>query len=293
MRALAVALALASCATRAAPRTVVYASGAKQPAGQSLDLYTPEHAEGAPVLVFFHGGVWRMGDKADYADVGRAFARRGIITAIANYRLFPDATHAEQLQDVAHAIAWVWAHAAELGGNPARLFLAGHSAGAELIASLVLEPALLRQDGVEVAQLGGVIPLAGIFDLRAPVDDSPGGGVGDYLVPIFGADLGQRSAASPQTHLRRTGLRWLVLAAGRDSRAMQRQSERFAHALQPLGDDVRSETIPEREHFELITALARAGDPAAARIEAFVSGSPPAGGGRGGSAPPPPPARRP
>jgi acetyl esterase/lipase len=270
MRTFALAIALASWVAQADERTVVYVSPAEQSPGQSLDLYTPAQAKGAPVLVFFHGGVWRMGDKADYADVGRAFARRGIVTAIANYRLFPDATHAEQLQDAAHAIAWAHAHASQVGGDPARLFLAGHSAGGELIASLVLDPALLRGDGVDVAQLGGVIPLAGIFDLRAPVDDSPGGGISDYLVPVFGADAARRGAASPQTHLRRTGLRWLVLAAGRDSEAMQQQSEHFAHALQPLGDDVRSETIPAHEHFELVTALAHPTDATAARIEAFV-----------------------
>src|ERR1700760_1252389 len=98
---------------------------------QKLDLYVPDKLAGpAPVLLFFYGGSWTGGSKARYFAFGQAFASKGIITAGADYRLFPQVPSPAFVEDGAHAFAWLHTHAGKYGGDTSRLFLAGHSAGA-------------------------------------------------------------------------------------------------------------------------------------------------------------------
>ena len=130
-----------------------------------LDVYTPLHAaNGAPVVVFFYGGNWVGGDRADYAFVGRALAARGMVAVIADYRLYPEVSYPDFLADAAQAVAWTAKHVAQYGGDPKRLFLMGHSAGAYNAAMVALDPAWLAQQGMTPAILRGWIGLAGPYD---------------------------------------------------------------------------------------------------------------------------------
>src|SRR5499427_446937 len=101
-----------------------------------LDLYVPKGRRDVPVVMFVHGGGFTVGIKDQYAFVGQVFASYGFATAVINYRLSPKTTYPGHVQDVARAFAWLRAHASEYGGKTDRIFVAGHSAGATLVAML-------------------------------------------------------------------------------------------------------------------------------------------------------------
>ena len=136
-------------------------------ARQSLDVYTPTAAAptgGWPVVVFFYGGSWNTGERADYAFVGSALAARGVLTLVADYRLYPEVRYPEFLRDSALALARGLERAARLGGDPKRVFVMGHSAGGYNAAMLALDPRWLGATGHVPAELAGWIGLAGPYD---------------------------------------------------------------------------------------------------------------------------------
>ncbi len=136
-------------------------------ARQALDVYTPTAAApagGWPVTVFFYGGSWNSGERADYAFVGSALAARGVLTLVADYRLYPQVRYPDFLRDSALALAWGLEQAARLGGDPTRMFVMGHSAGGYNAAMLALDPRWLATTGHTPSELAGWIGLAGPYD---------------------------------------------------------------------------------------------------------------------------------
>ena len=136
-------------------------------ARQSLDIYTPTASApsgGWPVAVFFYGGSWNSGARADYRFVGSALAARGVLTLVADYRLYPEVRYPEFLRDSALALAWGLTEAGRLGGNPKRVFVVGHSAGGYNAAMLALDPRWLATTGHTPAELAGWVGLAGAYD---------------------------------------------------------------------------------------------------------------------------------
>lgn len=139
---------------------VAYADGPRH----RLDVYAPEQrGAAAPVVFFIYGGGWNRGERSDYQFVGRALAARGFVTVIADYRLVPEVTYPGFLEDSANALRWVQDNIATYGGDPNRLFLAGHSAGAYNAVMLALDPSFLRDYGVTMS-INGVAALSGPYD---------------------------------------------------------------------------------------------------------------------------------
>lgn len=129
-----------------------------------LDVYAPEaRGEPAPVVFFIYGGGWNRGERGDYQFVGRALASRGFVTVIADYRHVPEVRYPEFLEDSARALKWVEDNISVYGGDPTRLFLAGHSAGAYNAVMLALDPSFLREYGVTL-NIRGVAALSGPYD---------------------------------------------------------------------------------------------------------------------------------
>lgn len=130
-----------------------------------LDLYRTSMEHNLPVVLFVHGGGFRLGDKGDggswqNAAVGRTMAEAGFLGAVMNYRLLPEARWPEGGEDVVAAVAWLQAHAADHGGDPARIFVIGTSAGAVHIATaLKLQPDLPVAGAVLLSGLYGYTPL--------------------------------------------------------------------------------------------------------------------------------------
>ncbi|MET0288698.1 MAG: alpha/beta hydrolase, partial [Pseudoxanthomonas sp.] len=139
--------------------------------GLSLDIYTPaKSASSAPVVVFFYGGSWQRGSRAQYRFVGRRLTETGAVVMVADYRLAPDTPFPGFMQDGARAVAWARQHATDYGADPARLFVAGHSAGAQIAALLGTDARYLKAEGMAPTQLAGVIGLSGPYNFTIKGD---------------------------------------------------------------------------------------------------------------------------
>lgn len=128
---------------------------------QRLDVYTQQGLMGAPVFVFIHGGAWERGDKLRVNDLPAYAERNGFLFISIGYRLAPDVDALGSTQDVAAALAWVKANAATYGGDPAKIFVMGHSAGAHLAALVAVDPKYLEANQMAPQDLAGVILLDG------------------------------------------------------------------------------------------------------------------------------------
>jgi acetyl esterase/lipase len=171
MRFLLATLLIASSALAAEPkvqRDIPYA-GTADP-GQTLDVYAPAEGKGHPVVFWIHGGGWQVGDKRDADVKPQALTDRGYVFVSTNYRLFPKATIGEMAGDVAKAIRWTRDHAAEFGGDPAKFFVTGHSAGAQLAALVCIDGRYLEAEGMKLSAIKGCIPVDGdTFDVPVQV----------------------------------------------------------------------------------------------------------------------------
>jgi len=130
---------------------------------QVLDVYTPEGAAGKrlPVMFWIHGGGWQQGDKRDVALKPKALTERGLVFVSTNYRLLPDVEMSVLVRDVAKALGWVSRNIADFGGDSRRIFVGGHSAGAQLAALLCTDDCYLQEEGVSFEVLKGCVPVDG------------------------------------------------------------------------------------------------------------------------------------
>lgn len=133
---------------------------------QRADVYQPAHATGpVPVIVFWYGGGWTEGNKEEYRFVGTALASLGFVAVLPDYRVYPDVKFPTFLDDAAAAVAWVQSHAGRFGGDPHRIVLMGHSAGAHMAAMLAINHEYLRRAGVDTHDIVGLIGLSGPYEL--------------------------------------------------------------------------------------------------------------------------------
>lgn len=133
-----------------------------------LDIHAPDGAKNLPVVFWIHGGGWQAGDKSDIQIKPRVFAEQGFVFVSTNYRLLPEVEMGVLIQDVAKSLGWVHKNIAEHGGDPQRIFVMGHSAGAQLAAILCIDDRYLRSEGVPFSALRGCVPVDGdTYDIPA------------------------------------------------------------------------------------------------------------------------------
>ena len=144
---------------------------------QRFDVYVPgtsvdeaDKATGSPLVIFIYGGSWNSGMRRDYRFAGEALAARGFTVMVVDYRLYPEVKYPDFLKDCAQAVAYGLEHARDLGADPRRVFLYGHSAGAYNVAMLALDPRWLRAAGHSPDELAGWVGLAGPYDFL-PIGD--------------------------------------------------------------------------------------------------------------------------
>ena len=239
---------------------------------QRLDVYTPSSSaptNGFPVVVFFYGGAWNRGDRADYQFVGEALAAQGMIAVLADYRLYPQVRYPDFLHDSARALAWAQREAARLGGNPGRLFVMGHSAGAYNAAMLALDQSWLKAQGSSPSVLAGWIGLAGPYDFL-PMTNA------DAQPVFFHPDYPKDS--QPIAFAGRTSPRSFLGAAFTDTLVNpERNTRQLADKLAAAGVPVTLRFYDKVDHVTLIGAFARPlrwMAPVLDDVAAFVKGAP-------------------
>jgi acetyl esterase/lipase len=264
---------------------------------QSLDLYLPQEPDGRarPILAFVHGGGWQDGDKDAILRSGMVEAglREGYLVASVNYRLAPAAAFPAHAEDVGAAAAWLHAHAAELGGDPAGLVLIGHSAGAHLVALVGTDERYLATRGLAPCALRAVVPL----DTQTYDIPRLAARLGGWLPGLYGEVFGQEPAfwafASPVTYVGPgRGIPPMAVAFS-GGQAPYGNSDRAADALhfvtrlQAAGVPAEIVPAPEKTHAQIATEFGLAGDHVAEAVFAFLTRLPwPADARRNGGAGP-------
>lgn len=166
-------IGLIGCSTRQMLNTVTPSSGYSVANNVTydiahnlkLDVYTPDTAQNAPVVIFYHGGRWQHGDKSDDRFVGQALAAMGFVAVVPNTRLYPPAHYKDFLHDSAQAVAWTRKFAKSYGGNPDQIVLMGFSSGAYNAMMLALDPAWLKAVGGSADWIKGAIGISGPYDI--------------------------------------------------------------------------------------------------------------------------------
>jgi len=241
------------------------------PVKHKIDLYVPEGVADAPLIAIFHGGGWNLGDRTLPAvqDGARWFAERGVIAAAAGYRLTPQVKPTQQALDVARVAAWLYAHAAEYGGDPDKIFLLGHSAGAHLSALVACDRRYLKKLNVPESVPAGVITLAGIFDLRGSSEGNHPMAV-KMVTQNFGPDADYRAQLSPIAHVHAGCPPFLMLRAKGDHIVPREQPEQMQQALQEAGVNAWVRHVGGRGHIELFHAMTEPGDVAGEAALEFI-----------------------
>lgn len=249
-----------------------------------LDIYQPAAGTAnAPVIVFFYGGNWVSGERKDYAFVGRAMAARGFVVVIPDYRLYPEVRYPDFLDDSAQAVAWTRREIAAHGGDPARIFLMGHSAGAYNAAMLALDARWLGKQGSTPAALRGWIGLAGPYDFL-PVTNATTRPV--FLYPDTPPD------SQPARHVTGKAPPALLVAANSDNLVdPARNTGALAARLRTAGVPVQEVYYDGVNHVTLVASLSaslRRLAPTLDAVEAFVrsEGARPSGSREGAAAAP-------
>jgi acetyl esterase/lipase len=216
---------------------------------QRLDVYAPLSASGpAPVVMFFYGGSWNSGRRQDYAFVGHALAARGLVAVIADYRLVPEIRFPAFVEDGAQAARWMHDGIAAHGGDPARIALMGHSAGAYIAAMLALNTRFLRKAGVDPRDVKALVGLAGPYDflpLTEPITR-----------PTFGS--APDPAQTQPVNFARSGAPPALLATGSaDDTVKPRNSQALAARLKAAGSSASVRSYEGVDHAGILLALSR------------------------------------
>jgi acetyl esterase/lipase len=222
---------------------------------QKLDVYTPAGAaadvsqtnsHGRPIVVFFYGGSWQNGSRDSYLFVGAALASRGFVAVLPDYRTWPETAFPGFVDDAAMAVRWARDHAAEFGGDPSRIFLMGHSAGAHIVVLLATDDHYLAAQQMSKRDLSGVIGLAGPYDFLPLTDPT--------LETIFPPAL--RAASQPINFVEGDEPPMFLAAGKRDTTVDPGNTDRLAAKLRAAGDTVEVKHYPRVGHALLVGAIA-------------------------------------
>jgi acetyl esterase/lipase len=241
---------------------IAYAAGERG----KLDVYSPGNGRSParrPVIVFFYGGSWTGGRRADYRFVATALVKLGYVVVVPDYRVYPAVRFPDFMADGAAAVAWTVQHGADYGGDAAHLVLMGHSAGAYIAAMLSVEPSYLQRAGVQSNRIAALITLSGPMYLRPNTET---------LHRIFGAPYGPGEWQAT-ARVRQRGPPALIVHGRDDALVGVDNSERFAGLLRAQGGTATLKIYDHCDHVCTVAALsvpARRRAPTLADISAFL-----------------------
>lgn len=248
---------------------------------QVLDVYTPEAPAGQqlPVIFWIHGGGWQVGDKSDVALKPKVLTERGYVFVSTNYRLLPDVTMDVLIRDVAKSLAWVHRNIASYGGDPQRIVVGGHSAGAQLAALLCIDDRYLKEEGVSFDVLRGCVPVDGdTYDIpkiimTAEIRQTLYGGKMFTFGhrQKFGNDPEKHVDFSAVTHVASDkGIPPFLLLYFPGNPDTAAQAHRLADVLQRAAIPAQAYGKPDSNHGRLNDDLGQPDDPATQQLYQFL-----------------------
>jgi arylformamidase len=209
---------------------------------ETLDIF-PAAQAGAPVFVFIHGGYWRAFSSKEFSCVALGLQPLGISSVLINYSLCPKVGLDEITRQARAAVAWVLCHIAAHGGDPARVALGGHSAGAHL-AAMCLQTAWATEYGLAQDPLAAALLVSGLYDLR-PLRYS-------YLQPQIQLDDGVIRRCSPLFGVRQCRTPTRLTWGAHESSEFARQSSAFHAASHAVGHRTELVVQDGANHFSAI-----------------------------------------
>ena len=218
---------------------------------QRLDVYAPRRGQGqapSPVAVFFYGGSWDTGRRQDYGWVGQALASRGFVTVLPDYGLYPQVRYPGFLEDGAQAVRWAQDHAAEFGGDPSRIVLVGHSAGAYNAAMIALDTRYLQAAGVDPKHIKALGGLSGPYDFL-PLTD-----------PIAQRTFGEAAdlaGTQPTSFVTKDSPPAFLATGDDDTMVFPKNTVKLAAKLRAAGVPVEEEHYAGIDHVRMVLALSR------------------------------------
>jgi arylformamidase len=247
---------------------------------QVLDIHAPVDARNLPVVFWIHGGGWQAGDKTSVQEKPKAFTHQGFVFVATNYRLLPNVDMGTLTRDVAKSLGWVHKHIAEHGGDPSRILVMGHSAGAQLAALLCTDDRYLKAEGVPFSVLKGCVPVDGdTYDIPAMIETAetrlrvhgmPMPKFGHRLK--FGNDPALHRDFSAVTHVARgKGIPPFLILHVADHPDTSIQAQRLGSRLKESGVPARVFGAKDTNHTKLNANLGHADDPATRELFGFVA----------------------
>ncbi|MEO7277197.1 MAG: alpha/beta hydrolase, partial [Sphingomicrobium sp.] len=213
-----------------------------------LDVWVPANRPTGPlpVIIFFYGGGWVTGERGDYGFAARAFASRGFVVVVPDYRLVPQVRFPTFIEDGALAVKWTADHIASFGGNPRELLISGHSAGSYIGAMLALDRHYLTQAGVDSAAIRAAALLSGPYDFYPFTEEQGRDALGAWPKP---------GETQPINFVRRDAPPMLLMHGTADTIVQPRNSRRLAAALKAAGATAELKLYPGKSHIDTIKSL--------------------------------------
>ena len=258
-------------------RDIPYANPAAE--RQVLDVYSPRDAKNLPVVFWIHGGGWQAGDKKDVQMKPQVFVDKGFVFVSTNYRLLPSVDMGTIVRDIAKSIHWVHEHIAEHGGDPKRLFIMGHSAGAQLAALICTDDRYLKAEGLSLAITQGCVPVDGdTYDVPAMIETAETRNrVHGLPLPKlghrekFGNDPAKHRDFSAVTHVAKDkGIPPFLLLHVAEHPDTRAQAQRLGNVLKEAGIPVTVFGARETTHSKINADLGSPDDPATKALFEFL-----------------------
>lgn len=253
---------------------------APQAERQVLDIYAPPGAKNLPVAFWIHGGGWQTGDKSSVQDKPRALTEKGFVFVSTNYRLLPTVDMGTIIRDVAKSLGWVHKNIAQHGGDPNRIFVGGHSAGAQLAALICIDDRYLKAEGVTFDVLKGCFPVDGdTYDVPAMIETAETRRrVHGQPLPItnghrikFGNDPEKHRDFSAVTHVAKgKGIPPFLILHVADHPDVSAQAQHLGAVLKDAGLPATVFGARDTNHTKINANLGQEGDPATKALFDFL-----------------------
>lgn len=246
---------------------------------QVLDIYTPAGAKQRPVIFWIHGGGWQVGDKTSVQLKPQAFVDKGFVFVSTNYRLLPDVEMGDIIRDVAKSLRWVHENVTKHGGDPQRILVMGHSAGAQLAALICTDSRYLLAEGLPLTFIRGCMPVDGdTYDVPAIIETAetrrrvhgqPQAKYGHR--EKFGNDPAKHKDFSAVTHVAKDkGIPPFLVLHVAEHPDNSAQASRLVTVLKESGIAARAYGARETNHSKINENLGKPDDPSTIAMWEFV-----------------------